>query len=135
MLTAIKYYTFNELIMNRVKILSIICTTCFSGILSIRAQNVVMLNPLFTEQDAVLIPEIEGHWTMPVFDWTMSLKRTGDNFYQFMDDLDNPTYDYEAALTKIKGELLIDLRGIFPKDLGDSGYRESFIPCHSIYKT
>lgn len=123
------------MIMNRVKISLIIYAICFSGILSTKAQNVVSLNPLFTEQDAVLLPEIEGYWTMPVFDWTMSLKRKGDNFYQFIDDLDNPTYAYEAALTKIKGELLIDLKGIFPEDLGDTGFRESFLPCHSIYKT
>lgn len=121
--------------MNRVKIIFIICALCFFGILSTKAQEVFSLNPLFTEQDAVLIPKIEGYWTMPVFDWTMSLKKAGDNFYHFIDDVDDPTYEHEAAFVNIKNELLIDLRGILPENLGDAAFRKSFLPCHSIYKT
>jgi hypothetical protein len=119
---------------NRSKITFIICALWFSGLLSTNAQKVVSLYPLFTEQNAILIPEVEGYWIMPVFDWTMSLKKAGDNFYHFIDNVDDPTYDYEAAFTKIKGELLIDLRARLPEDLGDTGYQESFLPSHSIYK-
>ncbi len=121
--------------MNRVKIIFIICALFFSCILSTKAQKVFSLNPLFTEQDAVLIPKIEGSWTMPVFDWTMSLKKAGDNFYHFFDDIDDPTYGHEAAFVNINSKLLIDLSGILPGNLGDADFRKSFLPCHSIYKT
>lgn len=121
--------------MNKVKILLIICTICFNGVLSTKAQNVFSLNPLFNEQDAILIPEIEGYWSMPDFDWTMSLKKTGDNFYHFINDINNPTYNYEAVFVKIKDELLLNLSGIMPEDIGDTDFRESFIPYYSIYKT
>ena len=121
--------------MNRIKIISLICALCYSGFSSIKAQKVFSLNPLFTEQDAILIPEIEGYWTIPVFDWTMSLKKAGDNFYHFIDDVNDPTYEHEAAFVKIESELLIDLRGILPENLGDTDFRNSFLPCHSIYKT
>ncbi|MEN8251835.1 MAG: hypothetical protein ABFS32_23140 [Bacteroidota bacterium] len=121
--------------MNRVKYISIICALCFSGFSSTNAQRVFSFHSLFTEQDAELKPEIEGLWTMPVFDWTMSLKKAGDNFYHFIDNLDDPTYIYEAAFVKLKGELLIDLRGVLPENMGDNDFRNSFLPFHSIYKS
>lgn len=121
--------------MNRFKIIFIICALCFFGISSTNAQSVFSFHPLFTEQDAELIPEIEGLWTMPVFDWNMSLKKAGDNFYHFIDDLDDPTFLNEAAFVKLKGELLIDLRGVLPENMGDNDFRNSFLPFHSIYKS
>lgn len=121
--------------MNRIKYIAIVCALYFSGILSANAQKVISLNPLFTERDAILAPDMEGNWTLPVFNWNMALKKTGDNFYQFIDNLDDPAYDYEVAFTKIKGELLIDFRGVLPTDLGDNDYRESFLPGHYIYKS
>lgn len=120
--------------MNRVKIILIICAIFFSGFSSTNAQKVFSFHPLFTEQNAELKPEFEGFWTMPVFDWTMSLKKAGDNFYHFIDDLDDPTYLHEAAFVKLKGELLIDLRGVLPENMGDNDFRNSFLPFHSIYK-
>lgn len=120
---------------NRIKIVFIICALCFSGFSFTNAQRVFSFHPLFTEQDAELKPEIEGIWTMPVFDWTMSLKKAGDNYYHFIDDLNNPTYIHEAAFIKLKGELLFDLRGVLPENMGDNDFRNSFLPFHSIYNS
>ena len=121
--------------MNRIKILSLIYALCFFGFSFTKAQKVFSLNPIFTEQDAVLTPEIEGIWTMPVFGWAMSLKKAGDNFYHLIDNVDDPSYKHEAGFVKIESEILINIRGVLPEDLGDTDFRESFIPCHSIYKT
>ena len=107
---------------------------CFCYLSSAYSQKIISLNPLFTEQDAILIPEIEGYWTMPVFDWIMSLKKTGDNFYQFIDDVETAAPEFEAVFIEIKGELFLDLRGIFPENLGNSDYRDGFLSGHSIYK-
>jgi hypothetical protein len=125
----------NEMRINKIQIASVICAMCLSGIAPARAQKVYSLHPLFTEKDAVLIPEIEGSWTMPVFDWTMSLRKAGDNFYYFTDDVEDSAYVHEAVFTSINDELLIDLRGKLPDDMGDADYRDSFVPCHTIYKT
>jgi len=120
--------------MRSVKIIYIICTFCFCSFSSAYSQKVISLNSLFTEQDAVLIPEIEGYWTVPVFDWIMSLKKTGDNFYQFIDDVETSAPKFEAVFIEIKGELFLDLRGVFPENLGNSDYRDGFLSGHSIYK-
>ncbi len=119
--------------MNGIKLL-IICAFCVYEVFSANAQKVISLNPLFKEQDIILMPEIEGYWTMPAFDWSMSLKKAGDNFYRFIDDVETSASEFEAVFVNIKGEIFLDLRGIFPENTGNSDYRNSFLSGHNIYK-
>ena len=63
----------------KVKFIIFICSFCILS--SAYSQKVLSLHPLFTEQDAVLIPEIEGLWSIQDFDMTISFQKAGDNFY------------------------------------------------------
>lgn len=114
-----------------------ICTIfiiCLFSLSSAYSQMVLSLHPLFTEQDAVLIPEIEGHWELPDFELTISFKKAGDNFYHLKYQAGSSVPEFEAVVVKIKDELFLDLNGIMPDSLGDEDFRDSFLSCHSIYK-
>ena len=65
----------------RMKINLLLCICSFCILSTAYSQKVLSLHPLFTEQDAVLIPEIEGLWSIPDFDMTVSFQKAGDNFY------------------------------------------------------
>ena len=80
------------------------------------------------------MPEIEGYWKMPIFEWTFSFKKAGDNFYHFTYRDKNSVPEFEAVIVKIKDELFLDLRGIWPDTLGEEDYKHTFLSCHSIYK-
>ncbi len=107
---------------------------CFYILSSAYSQKVISLNSLFTEQDAILMPEIEGLWKITDLDLTISFQKAGDNFYHFKYHDKNSASKFEAVLVKIKGELFLDLRGILSDTLGDTDYRDTFLSCHSIYK-
>lgn len=98
------------------------------------AQKVCSLHPLFTEQDAALIPEIEGLWRISDFDMTISFQKTGDNFYLLKYGSETNTSVFEAVFVKIKGEIILDLSGVMPDTIGDEDYRNTFIRSHSFYK-
>jgi len=75
------------------------------------AQEVMSLNPLFTEKDVVVEPAIEGAW-YDKSDNTIVFSRAGDNFYHLVFTFaGNPT-GYEAVLIRIAGRLILD---IFPQ--------------------
>lgn len=63
------------------KIKFILFVFCFCILSSAFPQKILSLNSLFTEQDAVLVPEIEGLWVIPDFDITVSINKVGDNFH------------------------------------------------------
>lgn len=98
------------------------------------SQKVISLHPLFTEQDAILIPEIEGLWSIPVFDMTISFQKAGDNFYLLKYGNDSNASIFEAVFVKIKDQIYLDLNGIMPDTLGDEDYRNTFVATHSLYK-
>lgn len=98
------------------------------------SQKVLSLHPLFTEQDAILMPEIEGLWSIPVFDMTITFQKAGDNFYLLKYGADSNASIFEAVLVKIKDQIYLDLNGIMPDALGDEDYRDTFVATHSLYK-
>ncbi len=108
---------------------------CFLCVISIAySQKILSVHPLFTEQDAVLIPEIEGLWSIPDFDMTVTFQQAGDNFYlmKYGSELNPSTF--EAVFVNINNEILLDLSGVLDEAIGDVDYRNTFVKGHSIYK-
>lgn len=112
-------------------ILSVFCSCLLSSAFS---QKIASLNSLFTEQDAVLVPGIEGLWRIPDFDMPVSINRGGDNFYLLDYGGSKNLSSFEAVFVNVKDDLFLDLCAILPDSIGDEDYRNSFIKSHSIYK-
>lgn len=116
------------------KIKFILFVFCFCILSSAFPQKILSLNSLFTEQDAVLVPEIEGLWVIPDFDITVSINKVGDNFHLLKYGSEKNASAFEAAFAKIKDEIFLDLSGVVCDSIGDDDYRNSFVKCHSFYK-
>lgn len=116
------------------KIKFILSIFCFCILSSVFPQKISSINSLFTEQDAVLVPGVEGLWAIPDFDMTVSIKKAGDNFYQLNYGGKESLSTFEAVFLKMKNELFLDLCATLPDTIGDKDYRNSFIKSHSIYK-
>lgn len=98
------------------------------------SQKVLLLHPLFTDQDAVLVPQAEGDWSIKDFDMTISIQKAGDNFYFLKYGDEKNQSQFEAAFVKINDKYFMDISGIMPDNVGDEDFRNSFIKCHTIYK-
>ena len=98
------------------------------------SQSVLSLNIIFAEQDAVLVPEIEGELIIDDSDSSLLIKKTGDNFYSLQYGNRNNASLFEAVFTKIGKELILDLQPVLPDTIGDRYYRNQFIISHSFYK-
>ena len=71
------------------------------------SQQLLSLYPLYTEQEAIIIPEIEGLWMAPDFDVTISFQKTGDNFYLMKYDSGTNESTFEAFFVKIKDTIFL----------------------------
>jgi len=116
----------------KIKFFIFICS--FSVLTTAYSQKVLSLHPLFIEQDAVLIPEIEGSWSIPDFDMYVSFQKAGDNFYLLKYGSEINTSIFEAVFVKIKDEIYLDLSGVMSESSADEDYRNSFLKVHSLYK-
>ena len=104
----------------KIKFILFICSFCILS--AAYPQKVVSLHPLFTEQDAVLIPGIEGLWSVPFFDMTVSFQKAGDNFYFLKYGSETNPSTFEAVFVKIKNELYLDINGVMSDTLGDDDF-------------
>ena len=116
------------------KIKFILFVFCFYNFSSAFSQKILSLNSLFTEQDAILVPRVEGSWVIPDFHMTVSINKAGDNFYLLKYGNEKNTSTFEAVFVKIKDETFLDLSGVMSDTTGDEDYRNSFVKCHSYYK-
>jgi len=116
----------------KIKFFILICS--FSVLSSAYSQKVLSLHSLFIEQDAVLMSEIEGSWSIPDFDMSVSFQKAGDNFYLLKYGSETNVSTFEAVFVKINDELYLDLSGVMSDSLADEDYRNSFITVHSLYK-
>jgi hypothetical protein len=108
----------------------VLCMFCQSP-----AQDVFSFNPLFTESDAILIPEIEGSWvTNEIGTDTISVRRTGDNFYGVRLITKGGTSHYEGVFTRAGKHILLDLLPVLPKDLGGQDYGRHLLEVHSCIR-
>ena len=116
------------------KVIFIVFISSFFILSTAYSQKVLSLHPLFTEQDAVLIPEIEGSWSIPAFDMSVSIQKVGDNFYLLKYGNEINASTFEAVFLKINDEMYLDLSGVMYNTLWDEDYRNSFVTVHSLYK-
>lgn len=116
------------------KINLLLCIYSFCILSTAYSQRIFSLHPLFTEQDAVLITNLEGRWSIPDFDMTVSFHKAGDNFYLLKYGMETNPSTFEAVFVKIENELYLDLNGVMPDSLGDEDYRNKFVAVHSLYK-
>jgi hypothetical protein len=100
-------------------------------------QKVLSLHPLFSEQDAILVPQISGSWNSKDFHgYSLTISKAGDNFY-FLNSVDaNKPSFFEAVIVRLGNDFLLDISPCsqIPDTLGDRDYSESFIRAHSFYK-
>jgi hypothetical protein len=72
------------------------------------AKEVMSLNPLFTEKDAVVEPMIKGTW-YDESGSTIVLSRAGDNFYHLVFTFGGNSFEFEAILIRVAGRLILDI--------------------------
>jgi len=100
-----------------------------------QAQDVFSFHPLFSESDAILLPEIEGAWEIHEFGSdTVSFQRTGDNFYTVVMKLKGSSSRYEGAFTRVGDHLLLDLLPVLADDGGDQIYKRHLLQVHSCIR-
>lgn len=116
----------------KIKFFLFICSFCILS--TAYSQKVLSLYPLFTEKDAILIPQLEGEWSLIDFDMTISFQKAGDNFYLLKYGSEINPSTFEAVFVKIKDEIFLDLSGVMSDTLGDEDYRNTFVSGHSLYK-
>ena len=116
----------------KIKFILFIFSFCILS--SALSQKLLSLNSLFTEQDALIIPRIEGSRRITDFDITVSIKKAGDNFYLLKYGSGTNTSAFEAAFVRIRDEIFLDLSAVIPDSIGDEDYRNNFVKSHSFYK-
>src|SRR5205085_1498811 len=99
----------------------------------LHSQTVLSLNPLFTEQDALLVPQAENRWALDEDD-TVVIKKTGDNFYLLKYGKANNPSQYEAVFIAVNNITLLDLVPKIPDTIGSKEYRKQIQRLHSFYK-
>lgn len=100
-----------------------------------RGQDVFSFYPLFSESEAVLIPEVEGSWeTGEISPDTITFRKTGDNFYLVSLNLQGLSSHYEGAFTRVGDHLMLDLLPVKPEGVGDSYYRLHLLQIHSCIR-
>ncbi len=100
---------------------------------ALHSQTVLSLNPLFTEQDAFLIPQAENRWAVDEDD-TVIIKKTGDNFYLLKYGKANNPSQYEAVFISVDNVIFLDLVPKIPDTIGSKDYRKQIQPLHSFLK-
>jgi hypothetical protein len=98
------------------------------------SQSVLSLNSLFTEQDAILVPQAEGSYNVPDLSMAISINKAGDNFYLFKYGREANPSVFEAIFVKIDDELFLDLSSKMNDTIGDDYYRGAFIKSHMLFK-
>jgi len=116
----------------KIKFILFIFSFCIAS--SSFSQKLLLLNSFFTDEDAVLVPQAEGDWSIKDFDMTVSIHKAGDNFYFLKYGGKKNQSQFEAVFVKINGEYFMDVSGIMPDSISDDDFRNSFIRCHTIYK-
>jgi hypothetical protein len=98
------------------------------------AQQVLSVNPLYTEQAAILLPETERTWKNPDYNLSITIKQTGDNFYLLRYKSSTDLSQYEGVFVSFGNTIFLDLVPMVPPTLGDNDYRSQLLPEHSFYK-
>lgn len=97
-------------------------------------QKVLALYPIFTEDQALLLPGLEGRWLLNiVYPDTLSISRAGDNFYRISLHSE-PQTAYEGVVTKIGASYFLELLPIWDSHSVGAFYKDHYLPVRSLYK-
>lgn len=99
-----------------------------------QSQQVLSLHPLFTEQTAMLMPEIENEWVSRDENFSYTIQRQGDNFYRLTYDSAANGTQYEAVVVSLATRTFLDLVPKIPESLGDNDYKSQLLAAHSLYE-
>lgn len=108
----------------------------FLQTLFVHGQEVISLQPAFSETQIILFDEIIGSWEIDLFGMdTLTFKKTGDNIYHLSiaSADDNPLF--EAVFTQIGEHLMLDITPFgYEKKIPD--FRLDYLAsCHTFFKT
>ena len=99
------------------------------------AQDVFSFHPLFSEREALLLPEVEGSWEINDFSPdTIFFRRTGDNFYTVLLNSKGSSSRYEGVFTRVGDQVLLDLLPIVAEGTGGPDYRRHLLQVHSCIR-
>ena len=114
--------------------ISFILLSLFLNFNFAQSQQVLSLNPLFTERTAMLRPEIENTWSNNDYNLSATIKQLGDNFYMLQYGNATNAIQYEGVFVSIANTIFLDLVPKLPDTLGDNDYRMQLLAAHSFYK-
>ena len=91
------------------------------GALPSSAVEIFLLQPSFTEKDAILVPEVAGRWLVELMGTdTATIEKAGDNFYHIRLSSAGNLPVYEAVFSEIGTNLILDLYPIIPESVANS---------------
>jgi hypothetical protein len=101
----------------------------------LHAQDVLSFYPVFSERDALLLPEAEGSWVTNDF-WydTLSVRKAGDNFYAVRLSTRDGMSHYEGVFTRVGDHMLLDLRPVLDGSIGGPDYLQHLLQVHSCIR-
>ncbi|KAA3638736.1 MAG: hypothetical protein DWQ02_04730 [Bacteroidetes bacterium] len=95
--------------MNNAKFFCIVVFFLLKGT-TLTGQEVITLEPVFSEYQIILLDEITGSWEIDLFGMdTLTFKKSGDNFYQLIISSASTSPIFEAVITQIGEHLILDL--------------------------
>jgi hypothetical protein len=97
-------------------------------LLALHSQTVLSLNPLFTEQQVVLLPQAESGWALDEND-TVVIKKTGDNFYLLKYGEANNPLQYEAVFIYVGNTTSLTLFPKYPIPSGAKNTENKYNAC------
>src|SRR6476661_4308179 len=103
--------------------IAFILSCLFLNFLNSHAQQLLSVNPLYTEQAALLLPETERTWNNPDYNLSVTVKQTGDNFYLFKYKSSADVSQYEGVFVSFVNTIFLDLVPIVPNTLGDNDFK------------
>jgi hypothetical protein len=104
------------------------------GTATAHPQNLLTLQPIFTEADAVIEDQFEGCWRYDFFGTgTLSIQRIGDNFYHLNIPYKSASSQFEAVLTRVGNLLLLDLFPLIPETIHNLDLAQNLLRAHTFF--
>ena len=98
-------------------------------------QDILALQPAYTEPSAVLVPMIEGRWLIDSSTQeVISFRKAGDNFYFLELEEEGRTSRFEGVFMNIGKDLILDIFPVVPDAIGGTFFRKHLLQAHSLYR-
>lgn len=105
------------------------------SIIILPGQEVITLNPVFSEKQITLFDEITGSWEIELFGMdTLTFKKSGDNFYHLIISSISESPLFEAVFTPIANHWILDLCPIGHEATINDFRLDYLAKAHAIFK-